>query len=311
MAKRYRKRKKSQFRITPAGVAVTVLAVMVLTVYCVWAYELTGTVFPTMELIDGRASFRFVNVGQGDCTLVTHHGDGILIDAGTEASGWRAAEYVRMYSPTVDYFIITHPHEDHMGGAADVLRTVKVECLVLPAESTDEDFYREAVTAAEMLGVEILYVTEDITLTTEYLTAEITDMSGVVSEDMNDRSLITKITADGMTLLAVGDAEIPAEAYLLAHHADSLDADLLKVGHHGSSSSSGEAFLRAVSPDTAVISCGRNNTYGHPAREVTERLKSLDIAIRRTDYDGTVVIRTGMTMGEWLKQLTGGLKIGK
>ncbi|MBQ8369590.1 MAG: MBL fold metallo-hydrolase [Clostridia bacterium] len=310
MAKRKRK-KKPEIRVTPAGIAGTVLVLLFLTVYCVWAYQLTGTVFPTMELIDGRANFRFVNVGQGDCTLVTHHGDGILIDAGTESAGKRAAEYVRMYSPTVDYFIVTHPHEDHMGGAAEVLRTVKVECLVLPTDTSDEEFYREALMTAELLGVEILYVTEDITLTTEHLTAEIVDMSGVVSDDMNDRSLITKITADGCTLLATGDAEAPAENDLLTHHADILDADLLKVGHHGSSSSSGAEFLAAVSPDTAVISCGRNNTYGHPAYEVTERMKEMGITIRRTDYDGTVVLRTGMTLEEWVKSLAGSLKIGK
>ncbi len=306
MAKK--KRKYSRYRhkpprITTASIALTVLCMMFLTVYGVYAYQKTGTVIPTMELLDGHANFRFIHVGQGDCTLVTHHGDGILIDAGPESAGKTAAEAAAMYSPTVDYFIITHPHEDHMGGAPDVLRRVKVGCLVLTTDRTDEEFYGETVALADLLGIPILYAEEGMTLTTDSMTVEIFDTFELESDNLNNRSMVVKITADGTTLLVTGDAETAEEEYLLANAGEALDSDILKVAHHGSSTSSTEEFLRAVSPETAVISCGRNNTYGHPAHTVLERLKSIGADIRRTDLEGTVVLRQGYTLGEWLRSL--------
>lgn len=305
MAKRTRKRlnRLKKIRLTPANIAIFVLAAMFFTVYAVYAYQETGTVIPTMELVDGHANFRFVNVGQGDCTLVTHHGDAVLVDAGPGSAGKTAAEYVRLFSPTVDYFIITHPHEDHMGGAAEILQSVKVDCLVLPMDRVDEDFYRNAVAIADRRGIEILYVDEGITLTTEYLTVEILDTFDLEVSDLNDASMITKITADGTTLLVTGDAESAEEEYLLTRHGPALDTDILKVAHHGSSTSSGAEFLAAVSPDTAVISCGRNNSYGHPASEVVTRLKDTGCEIRRTDFEGNVVVRNGMTPAEWVRSL--------
>jgi len=273
-------------------------------VYGVYAYQKTGTVIPTMELLDGHANFRFIDVGQGDCTLVTHRGEGILIDAGPGSAGRTAAEMTALYSPTVDYFIITHPHEDHMGGAPEILRRVKVGCLVLTTDRTDEDFYSETIRLAELLNIPVLYAEEGMTLATESMTVRIFDTFDLENDDLNNRSMVVKITADGTTLLVTGDAETPEEEYLLAGpEAGELDADLLKAAHHGSSSSSTEAFLKAVSPETAVISCGRKNTYGHPAHEVLSRLKETGADIRRTDLEGTVVLRQGYTFAEWLRSL--------
>lgn len=300
MAKNKKKRKKKT-KISPAGIAVTVLCAMFFTVYAVYAYQQTGTIVPTMELIDGHANFRFIDVGQGDCTLITHHGEGILIDAGPGSSGRKAAEAAAIYSPTLDYFIITHPHEDHMGGAEEVLKRVKVGCLVLTTDRTDEEFYGDTMRLADRLGIPVLYAEDGMTLTTEYITAEIFDTFGLESDNLNNRSMIVKITADDTTLLVTGDAESEEEEYLLANCREQLDADLLKAAHHGSSTSSGEEFLAAVSPDTAVISCGRNNSYGHPASAVVNRLKNLGAEIRRTDFEGTVLIRKGGSLAERIR----------
>lgn len=298
-----KRKKKQNFRLTPASIAVTVLLAMVFTVYAVFAYQRTGTVVPTMELLDGHANFRFIDVGQGDCTLITHGGNGILIDAGPGSAGKRAAEEVALYSPTLDYFIITHPHEDHMGGAAEILRRVKVDCLVLTTDRVEDEFYYDTVTLADKLGIPVLYAEEELVLTAGTITAEIFDTFDLVADDLNDRSIAAKITADGTTLLVTGDAETLEEEYLLAHYGAELDADLLQVGHHGSSTSSGEAFLEAVSPETAVISCGRNNTYGHPTSEVVARLRETGAEIRRTDYEGTVLLRNGHSFQSWLRSL--------
>ncbi len=300
----YRRQKKKR-KITPAGAAVFVLCAMFFTVYAVFAYQQTGTFFPTMELLDGHANFRFIDVGQGDCTLVTHRGNGILIDAGTGSAGQRAAEEAAMYSPTVDYFIITHPHEDHMGGAAEILKRVKVDCLVLTTDRTDEEFYGETIRLANRLGIPILYADEGMTLTTDYITVEIFDTFDLESDNLNNKSMVMKITADDTTLLVTGDAESEEEEYLLTRNRAQLDADILKVPHHGSSTSSTEEFLEAVTPETAVISCGRNNSYGHPAAEVVARLKILGTEIRRTDFEGTVLIRRGGSLWDWLRYRIG------
>lgn len=300
---KYGKRRRKTGTVTPASIALTVLCLMFLTVYGIYAYQRTGTVIPTMELLDGHANFRFIDVGQGDCTLVTHHGEGILIDAGPRSSGKKAAEAAAMYSPTVDYFIITHPHEDHMGGAPDILRRVKVGCLVLTTESTDEDFYGETLALADRLNIPVLYVQEGMTLTTDSMTVEIFDTFDLETDNLNDRSMIVRISADGTSLLVTGDAETEEEEYLLRTSGDRMDSDLLKTAHHGSSTSSSEAFIRAVSPETAVISCGRKNSYGHPAFETVNRLNAAGAEVRRTDYEGTVLLRQGYTFAGWLRSL--------
>ncbi len=274
------------------GTILTILLVAAIVGFSVFCYKRTGTFIPTEELFDGRPTFRFVDVGQGDCTLVTYGGKAVLVDAGPTSSAASTAEYVSIYSPKVDYFIITHPHEDHMGGAVEVLERVRVKYLVMSSVTSDENFYLETVECAKRCGVEIIYVTDTVTFVADGICAEVKVNYGFESADGNDQSLFVKLTAGSTSCLISGDAEAVSEEHAIRNFsADFLDADIMKAGHHGSSSSNSEAFLRAVSPKICVISCGRNNTYGHPSSEVTERLRTLKIDVRRTDLDGDVVIR--------------------
>ncbi len=265
------------------------------------AYRLTGSWIPTAELFDGKGSIRFVDVGQGDCTLVTWQGDAVLVDAGPASSGGQTAEYLRSYAPQIDLMIITHPHEDHMGGAADVLSVVKVDTLLLPAQVQEDTFYKRAIETARRRGTEILYIDEAYSQRIGSLTVDILDVFDYAYEDLNDASLITRITMGETTLLVTGDAEEGLESYLLSRMpAEKLDADLLKVGHHGSSTSTTEAFLQAVSPDTCVISVGRNNSYGHPHDTVVNRIEAYGAALYRTDRMGHVVLRGETDSGRGL-----------
>ncbi len=285
-----KKRNNKIKRVTGAiFTAVIIAAIVAFSAFC---YNRTGTFIPTEELFDGRPTFRFLDVGQGDSTLVTFGGDSVLVDAGPTSSGATAAEYIWLYSPCVDYFIITHPHEDHMGGAVDILERVNVEYLVMSDAVSDETFYNETVRYAERRGVEIIYLEGAATYTVGGITVEIADNSDLQAENGNDESLFVRITAGGTSCLITGDAEQAAEEYALAHYGDVfLDCDIMKAGHHGSASSNSEALLRAVSPHVVVIQCGRNNSYGHPSGSVLERFEALGITVYRTDIDGDVVIR--------------------
>ncbi len=270
----------------------TVVIIAAIVAFSAFCYSRTGTFIPTEELFDGRPTFRFLDVGQGDSTLVTYGGDSVLVDAGPTSSGATAAEYIKLYAPKVDYFIITHPHEDHMGGAVEILEYVNVEYLVMSETVSDEAFYSKTVQCAERLGVEIIYLEGAATYTIGDITVEIADNYGFQAENENDESLFVRITAGGTSCLITGDAEEAAEEYALAHYGEEfLDCDIMKAGHHGSASSNSEALLRAVSPRVVVIQCGRNNSYGHPSGSVIERLDALGITVHRTDIDGDVVIR--------------------
>lgn len=258
--------------------------------YCAYAYIKTGTIAPSAELIDGRPTVRFIDVGQGDSALVTYKGESVLVDAGPADAGKSVAEYVRTYSPSVDYFIISHPHEDHMGGASDILRTVRVENLVINAYTSDDNFYIETLETAEERGTNIIVADEPMTLHTDNIMINILDNFGYIYDDINDTSLIVRVDVDDTSVLFPGDAEKNAESNVMSTSYNMLDVDILKVGHHGSKTSTSEEFLKAVSPDIAVISCMKNNSYGHPSQNVVNLLKKYCIEIYRTDRMGTVVI---------------------
>ena len=265
----------------------------VLIVACIISYFATGSIIPGAGQVatDSDPKFHFIDVGQGDCSLVTYNGQAVLIDAGPRSSGYSAAEYVWTYAETIDYFIITHPHEDHIGGAIDILEKCDVECLIIPEDVSPENFYRDTLRTAERLGVEIVTLEGASTYILDGITVEIADNSGLVHDDLNNASLFVKVTAGSTTCLFTGDAEYEAELYAVQHYgAYYLDCDIFQAGHHGSYTSNSVILLDYVKPDICVISCGRGNDYGHPHGVALDRLEKSGAVIRRTDIEGTVVI---------------------
>ncbi|MBQ2546076.1 MAG: MBL fold metallo-hydrolase [Clostridia bacterium] len=294
-----RNKKKRRGKRTPAEIvglidwiSLLVLIASLAAVYCITALRMTGTVYPTEELLDGRAAIRFLDVGQGDSTLFTHGGHAVLVDAGSYASSAATAETVSRIAPNIDAFFVTHPHEDHMGAAPEILRAANVKKMFLSEAVSHEFFFEESMRAAEERGTEKVILREGGLWTFGDITVEVFDTFGFPYEDLNDASLILRVSVDGMTVLIAGDAERSLEAYAVDRGFD-LSADILHVNHHGSSSSSTVKWIDAVSPKTAVISCGRNNPFGHPSTTVLDRLRSRGIAILRTDRDGTIVLRGG------------------
>jgi len=216
----------------------------------------------------------------------------VLIDAGPVSSGMVAAEYVRMYAPVIEYFIITHPHEDHMGGATFIFDAVKVENLVLSTDTVMDEFYVQTLALAYEEGTNIIYLDAPAEFTIGEISVTVLDTFGVEYDDLNDASMMVRIDIEGTSLLITGDAEAVEEAYVLEHNNPALlDCDIMKIAHHGSSTSTSEAFLEAVSPETCVISCGRGNSYGHPSSVVVERIRDYGAEIRRTDTEGTIRLR--------------------
>ncbi|MBR6808240.1 MAG: MBL fold metallo-hydrolase [Clostridia bacterium] len=237
------------------------------------------------------AEFHFIDVGQGDSAMIITDEVHILVDCGTEEYADTVIEYVKKYTDSIDLFVMSHPHDDHMGGAAEIMSSLEVkEVMMADSEmEIDTKFYTKTLDMLEELDIPVTeaiagksYVYGDVTI----------DVFSPAKDyfDHNNNSIVMKASVDGASVMFTGDAETPVESDVLESFSGKLKADVLKVGHHGSTTSSSQKFLEAVAPDIAVISVGEGNTYGHPKEEILERLENLGIRTYRTDKDGVVVL---------------------
>lgn len=254
----------------------------------------------TGGLTAGKPAMHFVDVGQGDCTLITYNGDAVLIDAGPVSAGDAAAEYVKSYADAIDYFVITHPHEDHMGGAADILDTIEVKNIIMPEMEVDTRFYRNTMSRIEEKNINVIYSEAHAVYDTGNI--KITIIDSVIPDDdnLNNVSIVTRIDAGSTSIMLSGDAEVEAEMQIVENYtaitgsslynASILDCDVFKAGHHGSTTSNTSEFLDLVTPGTVVISCGEGNSYGHPHQETLDLFADYGFEVYRTDVSGTVVL---------------------
>lgn len=227
----------------------------------------------------------FLDIGQGDATLLRWNGHALLIDAGDVATAeTMAVRLVNLGVRKLDMVIATHAHADHIGGMARLLEIFPVNTVYWSAAPGEGRLYENlagAFSDREMIPL----VPEPKTVWT--LDGVTVRFLGPVKsyEELNDSSLVCRIEVNGVTVLMTGDMQAEAEADLLQSH-QSLSAQVLKVGHHGSKTSSTEPFLQAVAPELAVISCGKENSYGLPAQEILDRMKAGNISVLRTDLEG-------------------------
>lgn len=237
------------------------------------------------------SAVHFLDVGQGDCALIVSGEDAILIDAGITAMSERVIQYLKEVGVSqLTAAIGTHAHEDHIGGMAAVLRTFPTETLYLPGQIASTRSYEAMLEAAEDMGTkvqipspgQILQFGENASMT--FFSPPIDS----VYENINDSSIISLFSQSGKRILFTGDAESPAESHLLAMRPD-LSCDVLKIAHHGSDTSSTDAFLDAAQPSIAVISCGKFNDYGHPHPETISKLNDRGIQIHCTAEEGTYI----------------------
>lgn len=239
----------------------------------------------------------FIDVGQGDCTLLESDGEFVLIDAGEAGYGSEVVKYIKARgASSLKYIIATHPHSDHIGGLAKVIDKIDTENFITVETDQSTRTWLNVLDAVDEHDVNYIdAVPGDVYRFGE---AQFTILAPLGSgyEGYNDYSVVTKVECGAISFLLTGDAEKQSEKEMIASGAD-LHADVLKCGHHGSSTSSTANFLKAVMPAYAVISCGADNDYGHPHKETLKKLSLLGCAVYRTDRLGTVIARTdGITV---------------
>jgi len=234
----------------------------------------------------------FIDVGQGDSILLESKGSFVLIDAGEKSRGSDVVDYIRSRgADKLDYIIATHPHSDHIGGMAKVIKSISADNFITVETDQNTSAWLNVLKAVD--DRDINYIDAVAGSTYSFGEAQFTIMAPLSSgySGYNDYSVVTKVTCGSISFMLTGDAEKQSEKEMIKSGED-LKADVLKCGHHGSSSSSTAAFLKAVDPSYAVISCGKDNDYGHPHKETLKKLGMLDCAVYRTDELGTIVAST-------------------
>jgi competence protein ComEC len=243
-----------------------------------------------------------LDVGQGDATAIrSPAGRWLLVDAGIARAGFDAGEArVVPYLADrgvrrLDALIITHPDADHMGGAGAVIRALRPRWIGGPAVVAGKAQYLALLRESQAAGVKWVAVRRGMELDMDGMTVTILypDRPGMVVDDANDASVIMRVAYGEFAALLTGDAPVRVEELLVDRLGRTLDADLLKVGHHGSSTSTSPRLLEATGARTAVVSAGRANRYGHPHGDVLARLRHYQVDTYRTDRHGTVVVRAG------------------
>lgn len=230
----------------------------------------------------------FLDVGQGDCTVITQGGHAMLIDAGDNDKGTAVQAYLNYLGiETLDYFILTHPDADHIGGADVVLYKFDCQTVLMPEKKTDTRTYDDVIQAMKAKGYSATH--PEVGDTYAFGDASFTVL-GPTEEysDNNNNSIVIRMVYGDNAFLFTGDAETGAEADILSRGLN-VQADVLKAGHHGSSTSTSDEFLEEVSPEYAVISCGESNKYGHPHAETMNKFRQAGITVYRTDEQGTVI----------------------
>lgn len=243
----------------------------------------------TPTVAEGEMNVTFLDVGQGDCTLIQAADQTMLIDAGKKGKSDEIITYLENQDiDFLDYFVLTHPDSDHIGGAADVINAIDVGAILLPAIEHDTQIYEHltATIKKHAIPIEAPAVGSIYTLgDAEFMVLapfEPTD------SDPNNASIVMKLVHGTKSFLLCGDAEEKSEAAMLETGYD-LSCDVMKCGHHGSSSSMSNPFFKAADPTWAVISCGKDNQYGHPHQETLSKLEEDDVQIYRTDQLGTII----------------------
>lgn len=237
-----------------------------------------------------KLEVNFIDVGQGDSELIrTPDNKTMLIDAGTNASTNSLISYLKSQKvKTINYLILSHPHEDHIGGADAVIKDFNVITVYMPKVTTTTKTFEDVLLAMKSKGVKASQPAQGTSFNLGEANCTVLGPINADQDDLNTYSIVIKLTYGKTSFLFTGDAQVSNEEDMISEGFD-LTATVLKVGHHGSNTSTSQQFLDATNPKYAVISCGVGNDYGHPHQETIEKLQDAKISVYRTDESGTIV----------------------
>lgn len=242
----------------------------------------------TNTITDAGLEVHFIDVGQADCALIICEGETMLIDGGNVADSSLVVAYLtKMEVEYLNVVVGTHAHEDHIGGLAGALSQFSAGVVYSPVDEYSSTAFSNFKKYTEEQGLELV---KPVVGETWQIGSAIVTVLGPVEDysDANNTSIVLKLEYGETSFLFTGDAELESEQDMLDLGLD-LEATVLKVGHHGSYTSTSYAFLRAVNPEYAVIQCGLDNDYGHPHDEVMSRLSDADVTVYRNDLQGTII----------------------
>ena len=249
----------------------------------------------------GDMAVHFIDVGQGLAILVQSGGENLLYDGGNRSHADEVVQYLKSQQvETINYMTSSHYDEDHLGGLVKCLDTFEVEHVLGSDYVHTSDLFNTFMNTATAHAIIVEY--PSVGDTYEFGTGSFTVMApDGISQNSNDNSVVIRLVNGNNSFMFMGDAEETSEQDMISTGMN-LDCDVLSLGHHGSASSTSWDLLEATSPSWAVISCGLNNTYGHPAAETMGKLSDMDIPVFRTDDQGTVIALSDGNTISWTQE---------
>lgn len=253
------------------------------------------------ENINDKLIIHYINVGQGDSELIQYKGKNMLIDSGPFSSKNILMKYLKSAGiRKLDYVIVTHPHEDHIGNMSDIIKEFEISEFIAPKISSNSSTYSSMIKnlKSKKLKITVAKPGYNIDLHPD-LKCEILAPNNTTYDNINNYSVVNKLTYKNTSFLFTGDAENLSENEMIQKNYN-LKANIIKLGHHGSNTASSNEFLKKVNPSVAIISCAKKNKYNHPSPETVKKLKKMNIKLYRTDIDGNIIL---FTDGDEIKKL--------
>lgn len=253
----------------------------------------TGSAITKDFLSENKQNLKvyFFDVGQADSILIMNEEQTMLIDAGNNNDGELIVQNLKTLGITkIDYLIGTHPHEDHIGGLDDIIKNFEIGIIYMPRVQANTKTFEDVLDAVQEKNLTITTPKVKDTFLIGKANCQVLAVDNN-TKNFNLSSIVIRMEFEGITYLLMGDSEKEVEEKILkTMEKSSMKANILKVGHHGSDTSSCEKFIEAVTPEISIISVGKDNSYGHPQQGVIERLEEKGSKVYRTDKVGNIFI---------------------